>query len=74
MTFGSGQNNLQLPNVPAPEDRSCPHTWARGSTPSSIRLRRMLPPAFDLPKLTAPAAGVEYNIATDGAWPLGSGY
>ncbi len=29
---------------------------------------------FILPKLTAPAAGVEYYIATNGAWPLSSGY
>jgi hypothetical protein len=32
------------------------------------------PPTFELPALEAPAAGVEYNIAADGAWPLGSGY
>jgi hypothetical protein len=29
---------------------------------------------FNLPNLTAPAPGVEYYIATDGAWPLGNGY
>jgi hypothetical protein len=29
---------------------------------------------FNLPKLTAPAAGVEYFITTNGAWPLSFGY
>jgi hypothetical protein len=29
---------------------------------------------FNIPKLTAPAPGVEYYVATDGAWPLASGY
>lgn len=32
------------------------------------------PPTFNLPTLTAPASGVEYYMATAGAWPLGSGH
>ena len=31
-------------------------------------------PTFRLPQLTAPAAGVEHYIATNGVWPLGSYY